>query len=303
MAVEGALPPTSSLLYGVQSFLFWLFGGGDGLARLAPALAGAALAVLPWWWRGLLGRWGALVLALVFAVDPWLMIFGRTADGTGLALFLGFLALTAFWQWRESRRTGWSTTAAVASGLLLTAGAQAWSFVPVLVMFWLLFLLPAYRGGDLQVRRGSLVWFGVALLLGATGFGLHLDAAPAVGTSVTEWLGQFDPAASAYVATWPFVRLLVDQPFMLLFGVGGMLALWLAGGTTGAAARRVPDRVGCLGSSCCGCCRGVRPGCFPSLGCRWRWPPPGVWIASPACRWATCRASKSGSSCWPRRSY
>jgi hypothetical protein len=230
--VAAAPPPASALLYGVQSILFWLLGGGDALARLGPALVGAALVVLPWWWRSLLGRVGALTLALVFAIDSWLTLFGRTADGTGLAIFLGFLALTGFWQWRAGGRAAWATAAAVASGLLLTAGVQGWSLLPVVVGFWLLFLWPGYRSGELHFRRRNLVWFGGALLLGATGFGLRADAIPAVGTSLTEWLSQFDASARVHVATWPFVRLVVDQPFVLVFGVGGLLALWLAGGAT-----------------------------------------------------------------------
>ena len=98
--VAGAPVPTSALFYGLQSLLFFVAGANDVLARLLPALVGTALVVLPWWWRDWLGRGGALAVALLLAVDPWLTVLARTADATGLTVFLGLLTLTALWRWQ-----------------------------------------------------------------------------------------------------------------------------------------------------------------------------------------------------------
>ncbi len=92
----------SALLYGLQSLLFFVAGGSDWLARLAPALAGVAVVLLPWFWRSWLGRVPALALALLFAVDPWLVAFSRTADGVSLTIFLALLTMVAFWQRHEA---------------------------------------------------------------------------------------------------------------------------------------------------------------------------------------------------------
>ena len=99
--VAGSPAATSALFYGLQSLLFFVTGANEVLARLLPALVGTALVLLPWWWRDWLGRGGALAVALLLALDPWLVALGRTADAVGLTIFLGLLVLTALWRWQR----------------------------------------------------------------------------------------------------------------------------------------------------------------------------------------------------------
>ena len=147
--VAGAPAPASALLYGFQSLLFWIAGGSDFLARIVPALASTATVMLPWFWRAWLGRWAALIVALLFAVDPWLTAWGRRADGSALALLLGLLAITAIWHWRHAATDGgvrrWERTGAVALGLLLTSGPLAWGMLPLVLIFAAIYVWP---GGD-----------------------------------------------------------------------------------------------------------------------------------------------------------
>ena len=212
--VAGAPVPTSALFYGLQSLLFFVAGANDVMARLLPALVGTALVVLPWWWRDWIGRGAALAVALLLAVDPWLTVLARTADATGLTVFLGLLTLTALWRWqapgvdgaqhghvgvaggphksmratRSSVSVGWERTLAVGLGLLVVSGAQAWSWTPVLVAFGWLYV---FRGGFVWPRRSSWLWFGAALMLGASGLLTRPEAVGAIGTSLTAWLGQW----------------------------------------------------------------------------------------------------------------
>lgn len=93
--VVEAVPPNSSLFYALQGLLFWVAGGSDVLARLWPAAAGLILVLLPWFIRHELGRHTALVLALLFAIDPWLVAYSRLADGIMLSGLLGITVLFA----------------------------------------------------------------------------------------------------------------------------------------------------------------------------------------------------------------
>jgi hypothetical protein len=279
-SVGGSPAPTSALFYGLQSLLFFVTGANETLARLLPALAGTAMVLLPWWWRDWLGRGGALVVALLLAVDPWSTALARTADGTGLAIFLGLLTLTALWRWqghtgsgqhdvatdphegvRATRdpddagevassasvqgmretgdavvlaessagaRMGWERTLAVGLGLLLVSGPQAWSWLPVLAVFGWLYVSGA---SFVWPRRSSWLWFGAALLLGASGLLARPEAVGAIGTSLTAWLGQwsgdFGAGAEPYRlgSGWPLLRLLVDQALVAVFGMIGVVLL------------------------------------------------------------------------------
>ncbi len=186
--VAGSPAAASALLYGLQSLLFFVTGANEVLARLLPALIGTVLVLLPWWWRDWLGRGGALAVALLLALDPWLVALGRTADAVGLTIFLGLLVLTALWRWQRGgssgrdRSVGWERALAVGVGLLLVSGPQAWSWIPLLVAFGWMFVP---RGGFTRPQRASWIWLGAALVLGASGLLARLDAVAAVGTSLT----------------------------------------------------------------------------------------------------------------------
>ena len=183
-------------------------------------------------------------------------------------------------------------------GLLLVSGPQAWSWLPVLVAFGWIFVL---RGGFAWPRRSSWIWFGAALVLGASGLLARLDAVAAVGTSLTAWLAQWsgDFGAGndlfALNSGWPWLRLLIDQPFLTVFGVVGLVLLatgrGLPRGAVGGPLRsrrrepmtsRLPRQsagrggwrcfwgCGWRGVWCWCCCRGGRRLCCRWWGCRWR---------------------------------
>ncbi len=224
--------PISPLLFTGQRFLFWLTGGGsDAWARALPALAGLGMVPLAWWLRPWLGRTGALFLALFLALDPWLLALSRTGDSAALSLFLGLLALVALLQLGAKggetggtarAGSGWAALLAVALGLLLVSGPLAWSLLPVLALLaWLLGLgLPARR------RLLSLLGLGGGVaFLAATGWLAHPDGLTTVSRSLGVWLGNIRGADVRYPLSWPFIRLLVDEPLALFLGLAGLVAL------------------------------------------------------------------------------
>lgn len=236
--VAGAPAPVSALYYGLHALIFWLFGSSDWLARLLPALAGLATVMLPWFWRDWLGRHAALVLAALFAFDPWLMAWGRRADPLALTIFLALLTLTALWRWNFSPQAAtarwWERIGAVALAFLIASGPWGWAWLPVLVIFALLYL---WQARTYTLQRTTFVWFGVALALAITGFALRPEAIAALSASLTVWIGEVSGAAATQPLSWPWQRLLLDQPLLAVFGPLGLAALWL-GAARGATDRR-----------------------------------------------------------------
>ncbi len=217
---------TSALLHALQTAVFWLTGGANELlARLPVALLSSAIALLPWYWRDTLGRPAALVLAVLLAIDPWLLAFGRMADPTALSATLALIALTAMHVAtrttpRDEDRPIPAAIAAVSTGLLLVSGPQAWSWLVVLALY---LLVAAPNGRALLSVRTALIAAGAALL-GATGWFAWPQEPAMVGASLNAWLGIL--VAGPYNLLWLAARLLVDQRLLLFFGPIGVVLLW-----------------------------------------------------------------------------
>lgn len=255
--------PTSPLLYSIHTLLFWITGGGDAVARAIPALAGVGAVALSWWLRPWLGRLVALLVALLLAVDPWLTALSRLADGAALTLFFGLLTLVGLLHLHGKPADGifyrrWRNLTAVSAGLLLISGPLAWSFAPVMLWFLWLFLggrlgqrplgllawsqpSPSLVGEaeepvmqaaslhyNLQGARTSLLLFLASVLLGATGWLAQPEALGLVSHSLSTWFTHlFGSATNPYTLGWPFLRLFIDQPLILVFGLIGLVQLWL----------------------------------------------------------------------------
>lgn len=232
LQVANAPQGTSALLHSLQTGIFWLFDGGGSnsagvtLARIPVALATSLLVLLPWWWRHTLGRGAAAVLALLLAIDPWLLVLGRSADAAALSAFLALATLTALHVALSSDqdappRPTPALLASVALGLLLVSGVEAWSWLVVVGLY--LALVVGSRVKALLTPANAIA-FVVAALLGATLLLTQTDSLRMVSTSLGEWVGRF--GGGAYGLGWPWIRLIVDQPLALFMGLLGIILVW-----------------------------------------------------------------------------
>lgn len=223
-------PPASPLLQTVQGALFLVTGGGSSFwARFGPASAGAGLVLAAWALRRRMGRRAALMAAFLFAFDPWLLSFSRMADGATLSVLTGVLLLAALFDDRiDGRRVN---LLALIGGLFLISGPLAWLMLPLLL--YALYLLKGGPLADLapsQSRRAAIICAGT-VVVGSTGLLSNIAGLSAIGESVgsavalltgtTESAG-FLPADYGYTVNWALLRLLVDEPFLFVFGIAGM---------------------------------------------------------------------------------
>ena len=235
--VVDAPTPNSALYYGLQWLLFWSGVNSDGGARFVSAIAGAALILLPWWWRAFCGRRVALFMAALIAVDPWLLNFSRLADGSSVAITLAMLTLVGMSQVvQKPDSVPWKRIVASSAGLLVVSGPMGWNLIPVVAWWgWLLY-------GELKeaglLQRQWLFWLIGAALIGATGWFARLDGLAWIASGMSVWLSQVDGGsagpllpliAGGYDLWWPWLRLWVDGALLLPLGVGGFVVLVLRG--------------------------------------------------------------------------
>lgn len=245
LAVHAPDPPTPSspLLYTLHTLLFWVAGGSDTLARAIPACFGVGVVCLFWYWRRWLGRPTALLAALLMAIDPWSTAFSRLADGAIVSVFFGLLTLIGLTHLytldpNDESRGRWQNVVAASAGLLLVSGAQSWSFLLIVALFVGLFggfygRTTATEEGEprpthrFSFSRSMLIILVASAVLGATNWLVRPEGLGLISTSLTVWFKQWLGGDLHYPLTWPFLRLLIDQPLLLIFGLFGVGQLWL----------------------------------------------------------------------------
>jgi len=111
----------------ITSIFFLITESTNFVARFAPALAGSALVLTPWFFREKLKPRPALILALFFAFDPGLVALSRQASGTILAVTF-LLFAWAMWMNGRTIPTG------IFAALALLSGPSIWSGLLMLTL-------------------------------------------------------------------------------------------------------------------------------------------------------------------------
>ena len=214
------LTGTSPLLFTLQRLLFTPLGGSDALARWWPALLGGLASLLFYALRERLGRGGALMAALLWALSPLAVFTGRLGLGYGLVPPLA-LALLATLSCSRTRLA----VAAIALGLLLAAGPGAYTVLLIAVIAALIWREEA-RGLFAQIaadRRRLLIALLLALGLGATFFFTAFSGLAAAADLLGQWVRGLAPGARDYNAWDILRRLLISEPLLVGFGIGGLV--------------------------------------------------------------------------------
>ncbi|MDB5081795.1 MAG: hypothetical protein JWP00_3719 [Chloroflexi bacterium] len=153
------------VLYYMVSLSYFLLGGATEFsARFAPAVFGIGMIALCWFLRPLLGKVGAIALALMILISPSIMYYSRslrhdTFATCGMLLFV--IGLFRYAQHRDQRKIGWMAAAGL--GFFILFGSHEMSFLNLaIVLSWLgiiflleLVVLPAWVRRPFQGNRKS----------------------------------------------------------------------------------------------------------------------------------------------------
>lgn len=222
--------PHSPGYFFFTSLFFFIFGAGDTIARLAPALAGASLALLPALFRDKLGRPQALLTSGLLTISAGMLAASRTADGTLLALAgLGW-GVGLFRRYLHDKAL---PTLLLSAGLLslgLASGAPfiTGSVVCLLATSIVAWLNPEEREGLRSawaaVRVQGVVFLvalGVATLLTAAVGLAYLPGLGALTGSWQDWAAGFLPSPAGRAPGLFPLFLVAYEPLILVFGAAG----------------------------------------------------------------------------------
>jgi len=108
----------------LSAFAHW--GPSDYTVRILPAIFGTALVLLPYFFRGYLGRVGALFAAVLLAFSPILLFFSRFIRDDLIVAFFTLALVICIWRYFAERRNLY---------LYLIAGLLALSFATMEATF------------------------------------------------------------------------------------------------------------------------------------------------------------------------
>ncbi len=94
-------------LFHINALVYSLLGADDFTARVAPALFGVALILLPWTLRRWLGRAGALVASFMFLISPMMLYYARYIRNEVWVTVWVMLAIWAMFAYLRDRKPKW----------------------------------------------------------------------------------------------------------------------------------------------------------------------------------------------------
>ncbi len=163
-------------LFHATALMYLLFGATAAVSRIAPALLGVVLVMLPWLLRGerLLGRWGALCSSALLLVSPSILYYSRFIRHDIFAATGALLLFTAVVRYIEVPQPRWAIVGGLSIGYLLTT--KEISFIVLFVFAIFLGVAIALRVAPflLAVGASAVVSFFIASKV------LHSLGAPAL---------------------------------------------------------------------------------------------------------------------------
>lgn len=164
-------------LFHITALSYFLFGDSDFTSRIAPAVFGIVLVILPYFLRRWLGRKGALVASFMLLISPSILYHARYIRQEEFILVWTLLTALCAWRYLTTRNTSWLIGLSVV--LAFHASDKSTSFLTA-AMF-LVFLAPLALIQLYAARRrwaDSLsaillaVFLGVIMLVGGILFSL-----------------------------------------------------------------------------------------------------------------------------------
>lgn len=249
----GAFGTSSSpLTYLAQLTSFSLAGANELTARLASALAGWALALTPLLFRDSLGRTRAFVWAMLLSLLTTPLAASRSADGACFILLFTILAvwmIRRYWYSQRLRDAYWAT--AFITAMLLLSGPAG---IPLLLVLLLAGWLAVWRtalsapqrlelpGDDIlqmAVTRTREFPFAKVLLVplllvvsAATLLMLNPSGLSTVGQLIESAISGSFHSRSASGLRLGLAVLLLQEPLLIVFSLGGAWLLWKHGDVT-----------------------------------------------------------------------
>lgn len=227
----------SPLLFTLDWLSFFLFGAFDLTARALPAALSTLLVFIPLLTRNALGRTGAFVAAVLIAISPTMVFFGRSLSGVDLAVGGALAALLLLNEFRLTGSTRALYFAAFIGASSLAADAAAFTVLVGGVIYLVLAIVigrskrteETSEGPEQEVRpmerplvRATILFVATYVLV-ATTFLLNRDGLGIAFNLLGDWAALLTSLGDFLS---PLNLLLIYEPIPLIFGLAALVLVF-----------------------------------------------------------------------------
>lgn len=174
---------------------YLLFGDNDFTARIPAALFSIAAIAFMWFYRGLIGRAGALIAAALLLISPYMLYYGRYVRNEAFVAFFGVVTIWAILRYLESGAPRYLFWLTAATALHFTSKETSFIYTAQILIFLGLYLVvriyqntwphPEQRNRFLITLLIAALLIGIGGLIVLNSRGNALPPTP-VNTSSTE---------------------------------------------------------------------------------------------------------------------
>ncbi len=188
-------------LFHANALIYFLFGDNDYTARIAPALFGVALVILPYWFRPWLGRLGALAASFLLLISPGILYYSRYIRNEAYVNVWTVLMVLAFFQYMRTRASRWLIIGAAAVSLMLSTKEVA--YIHGFTGFTFILLMWLWESGSSSIRR----WVNYGLL--ALIIGLMVAITYLITQTGSPTLTSTEGEAGSGLNLWRYIDVLI----------------------------------------------------------------------------------------------
>ncbi|NCP87777.1 MAG: hypothetical protein CO094_01515 [Anaerolineae bacterium CG_4_9_14_3_um_filter_57_17] len=211
------------LQFHMLALSYFIFGVSDFTARIPAALFSIAAVAALWYWRRYLGRFGALVAALMMVISPYMLFYGRYVRNEAFVALYGILALYAVLRYLENGQARYLYLLTAATALHFTVKETAFIYTAELLIFLLAYFVSSVTRAPWGERKAE--FRGFIISMGATILGLG-------GALAIAYINQKTKAPVNGDLTGAGTQLALPSaiaPFEISLAVIGLLGLLAAG--------------------------------------------------------------------------
>jgi len=212
---------------------YFLFGVSDFTARIPAVLFSIATVWMVWYWRGYLGKWGAIVAGFLMVISPYMLYYGRYVRNEAFAGFAGILLLYSVLRYLDSGEKKYLYFITAATVLHFTSKETAFIYTLQAWVFLAIYFIVRVTSQKWQDRENLynvfIIMLAAVVLIAGVGAGFGYINRHEGTLSSTETAAPADPttgiALPSVPATASASTILFSTAVLLLLGAIVVLLL------------------------------------------------------------------------------